>query len=262
MNMKVVAAVLAGAGILGAAMILSSRSGNPDKSAYEEVTGNPQPSEVTTTPTPPVTGQPELPPEKIPANNPPAPAPVKPRPKPAPARTVTIPAGTNITGTLQNTLASHESHAGDEFTLKVTEPVIVNGYVAIPEGATVNGVVVSAQESGKVKGRGEITLAFKSVTDVKGHTHPIEADTFYGQAESVADRDAAMIAGGAGTGAVIGAIVGGKKGALIGGLIGGAAGTGTVLATKGPEVKLTPGSVFAVNLNSSFSVPAGDKVGS
>ena len=264
MNMKVVAAVLAGAGILGAAMILSSRTGPKTDSAFEETANIP--TDTLTNNIQPVPGgtsarEPELQPEKIPANNPPpatTPRP-KPKPKPAAAREVTIPSGTIIQASLQNTLTSHESTEGDAFTLKVTEPVIVNGYTAIPAGATVNGIVVSAKPSGKVKGRGEITLAFKSITDVNGHTHPIEADTYYGQAEAVTDRDAAVIAGGAGTGAIIGGIVGGKKGALLGGLIGGAAGTGTVLATKGPEVKLTPGSVFAIHLTSSVEVPAGSR---
>lgn len=268
MNMKVVVAVLAGAGILGAAMILSSRNGtNPDRAAYEDtlavITRDDDRDLVDAD-----DQEPERPTQELPANNPPprqqTPTPPRPAPKPTPkppaqAREVTIPSGTMIRATLQNGLASHESHAGDTFTLQVAEPVIVNGYTAIPAGATVNGVVVSAKESGKVKGRGEITLAFKSVTDVNGRTHSIDAENFYGQAEAVTDRDAAVIAGGAGTGAIIGGIVGGKKGALIGGIIGGAAGTGTVLATKGPEVKLAPGTEFGINLTSSIEVPAGSR---
>jgi hypothetical protein len=265
MNMKVVIAVLAGAGILGAAMILSSRNAsNPDRAGYEDTLAVQNPNlDDDRDLVDPGDREPELPTEKIPANNPPprrqTPAPSRPAPTPAPTRSVTIPAGTMIRATLQNSLASHESHAGDTFTMRVSEPVIVNGYTAIPAGATINGVVTSVKESGKIKGRGDITLGYRSVTDVNGRTHTINAENFYGRAEAVTDRDAAVIAGGAGTGAIIGGIVGGKKGALIGGVIGGAAGTGTVLATKGPEVKLAPGTEFGINLQSSLEVPAGSR---
>jgi len=200
--------------------------------------------------------------QKTPEPAPPKPKPQTPKPAPqpkAPAE-VTVPAGTIVKATLNQDLASHESKAGDAFTLRVSEPVIIGGYTAIPAGSTINGEVVEAQASGKIKGRGDITLAFKSVTDANGNVHDIQAENFYGQAEGAGDRDAATIAGGAGAGAIIGGIVGGKKGALIGGLIGGAAGTGTVLATSGPQVKIASGSEFAVKLNQSLYLPPGPKV--
>jgi hypothetical protein len=184
--------------------------------------------------------------------------PKEPGQPPAP-KEVTVLAGTIIKAALDTTLTSHESHAGDKFTLKVTEPVVVAGFTVIPAGATVQGEVVEAKGSGRISGRGEITLAFKSVTDLNGTAQPIEAETFYGQAKGAGKRDAEMIVGGTGAGAIVGGIVGGKKGAVVGGLIGGAAGTGTVLATKGPEVKLTPGSVFGIHLNASLHLPAGPK---
>ncbi|HEX7880426.1 MAG TPA: hypothetical protein VF720_13505, partial [Candidatus Eisenbacteria bacterium] len=101
---------------------------------------------------------------------------------------------------------------------------------------------------GKSSGRGDMTLAFKSVTDAGGKSHAIAAETFYAQAESGTDADVARVAGGAAVGAIIGGIAGGKKGAGIGGLIGAAAGTGTVLATAGPQVKLASGQVFDIKL--------------
>jgi hypothetical protein len=181
---------------------------------------------------------------------------------PRSARTLTIAEGTVLKAALQSNLASHESRTGDQFTLTVTEPILLDGRVAIPRGASVHGVVVGARPSGKIDGRGELTLDFRSVTDVNGRTHRIDARTFHAEAEGVGDRDAAMIAGGGAGGAIIGGLVGGRKGALIGGLVGAAAGTGTVLATKGPEVRLTQGSVFAITLTAPLTVPAGTRVSS
>src|SRR5688572_1717953 len=133
MNMKVVVAVLAGAGILGAAMILSSRNGtNPDRAAYEDtlavITRDDDRDLVDAD-----DQEPERPTQELPANNPPpqqTPAPPRQPPRPAPnppaqAREVTIPSGTMIRASLQNSLASHESQAGDAFTMRVSEPVIV-----------------------------------------------------------------------------------------------------------------------------------------
>lgn len=181
---------------------------------------------------------------------------------PRSARTLTLPGGSILKASLQSNLASHESRAGDLFTLTVTEPLVIDGRMAIPRGASIHGVVVAARPSGKIDGRGQLTLDFRSVTDAYGRTHAIDAQNFHAQAEGVGDRDAAMIAGGGAGGAIIGGLVGGKKGALIGGLVGAAAGTGTVLATKGPEVRLTEGSIFAVALTAPLTVPAGNRVSS
>lgn len=201
--------------------------------------------------------------EKKPAARPRPKPPEESRPKepeapPTPAE-VTVAAGTEFQATLRAELTSHESKPGDTFALEVTEPIMIDGYLAIPKGARVTGQVAAAKASGSVKGRGEITLAFTSVTDAKGDAHPIQAESFYAKAEGAGDRDAAVIAGGAAGGAIIGGLLGGKKGAAIGGLVGAAAGTGTVLATRGPEVKLADGQVFKIKLTGPLSVPPGPK---
>lgn len=222
-----------------------------------------EPEPATTPPEPPqklpVAPVEEKKPAARPKPKPPEEAkPKEPEAPPAPAE-VTVAAGAEIEAALQAELTSHESKAGDTFALEVTEPVRIDGYLAIPKGARVTGQVVGAKASGSVKGRGEITLSFTSVTDAKGDAHPIQAETFFAKAEGASDRDAAMIAGGAAGGAIIGGLLGGKKGAAIGGLVGAAAGTGTVLATKGPEVKLADGQVFKIKLTGPLAVPPGPK---
>jgi len=66
--------------------------------------------------------------------------------------------------------------------------------------------------------------------------------------------DAAIIGGGAGVGAAIGAIAGGGKGAAIGAAVGGAGGTGTVLATKGKEVKYDAESKLEFTLDKDVKI--------
>lgn len=272
MNAKLVWAFLAGAALVALVMFLAY--GKPGKvqptvPVAQEQAPAPTPANVDASaprePEPESQALAETPvrePADRPAEKPappPAPKAAKKPEQPAAPTEVSVLAGTILKAALEATLTSHESKAGDRFTLKVTEPVVVAGYIAIPAGATVEGEVVDARGSGRVSGHGEITLAFRSVTDATGTARTIEADTFYGQAEGAGGRDAAIIAGGAAAGAVVGGIVGKTKGAVVGGLIGAAAGTGTVLATKGPEVKLTPGSIFGIHLNKSLHLPAGPR---
>jgi len=53
---------------------------------------------------------------------------------------------------------------------------------------------------------------------------------------------------------VIGGILGGKSGAATGAAVGGGAGTGVVLATKGKEVRLGPGTDVTTRLTAPVTV--------
>ena len=217
-----------------------------------------QPGSNTNTP-------PGEPAETIPARTTPKPKPAPPKPRPQPPApepvkapvVLTVPAGTTLKASLNQEMRSDKATVGETFTMVVAEPVSVNGTVVIPAGATILGEVVQAKASGKVSGQGELRLAFKSVVDAYGQSHPIMADTFYAEAESGTDTDVARVAGGAAAGAIIGGLLGGKKGAGVGGLIGAAAGTGTVLATAGPQVKLAAGQLFEVKLTGPMDITAG-----
>ena len=86
---------------------------------------------------------------------------------------------------------------------------------------------------------------------VNGETVSLKTKPFVAVAEATKARDAKIIGGAAGVGAVIGAIAGGGDGAAKGALIGGGAGTGTVLATKGQDLRYPP----ETRLNFTLSAP-------
>jgi hypothetical protein len=94
------------------------------------------------------------------------------------------------------------------------------------------GVVSASERPGRVKGRGQLSLRFTSIT-VGDERLAVRSNaiTFHGKDER--KKDAVKIGGGAGIGAVVGGIIGGGGGAAKGAAIGGAAGTGAVLATRG-----------------------------
>lgn len=186
------------------------------------------------------------------ANNEPAPTPAPapaPAPEPAPvfqpdppkvrvAKTITIPAGTVVNVRLMEKLSSGIQTNGDAFLATMDQPLIIDGLVIAERGSKVEGVVVEATPSGRVKGRASLGLELKKFHSSDGQYVAIATDTFRKEAESSAKSDAAKVGAAAGIGAAIGAIAGGGKGAAIGAAIGGGAGGGGVLATRGKPAEL------------------------
>jgi hypothetical protein len=154
-----------------------------------------------------------------------------------------VPAGTDLVLTLDTPLSSETARPEQTVRATVAKPVIVNGTVAIPDGAAVTGTVIAAQRSGRVKGVASLALRFNEVTVAKT-PYKINTARISRTAEATKGEDAKKIAIGAGVGTAIGAIAGGKKGAAIGAGIGGGAGTGAVLATRGKEVEIPAGATL------------------
>ena len=196
--------------------------------------------------------QPPKPARRAPATAPaPAPAPA-PRPQakgptatpaPAPAPKVqsveTVSSGTALTVTLAEPLSTDANKEGDKFSAHLTQPLVVNGRVVADKGDLVTGHINKLEEPGRVKGRARLELLLDQIT-TSHKTYNVSTEPFIVVAGSNKDRDAAIIAGGAGVGAIIGAVTGGGKGAALGAIIGGGSGTTAVLLTKGEQLKLEP----------------------
>src|SRR6266404_8904667 len=145
---------------------------------------------------------------------------------PAPV-TIIVPAGKVITVRLADEVGSKVSQPGQSFGGSLAKPVEVNGEVAIPAGARVEGVVVDAKPLGRFAGGALLQLKLNSIT-VEGRQLPIETATFTQTLKGKGKRTGAMVGGGAGLGALIGGLAGGGKGAAIGAAAGaGAGGAGT-----------------------------------
>jgi hypothetical protein len=176
-------------------------------------------------------------------------APQKPR-----VETLVIPSGTSVIASLDTRLSSETNHAGDAFGATTTEPVIVAGKTAIPAGARIHGVLRDVQASGRIKGRARMTLAYESIVDSQGKTHPISAQSLTLQAASTTHSDVEKIAAGGILGAIIGGVTKGGKGAAIGAGAGAGAGTILMLATKGDDVELEAGQRLNVQMMSPTSI--------
>ena len=150
---------------------------------------------------------------------------------------VTLPEETPIHVTLNHALASDQNRSGDHFEATVAEPVVIGNKTAIPQGAQVEGLVVDAHQSGRLKGRARLRLALESVV-IDGQTYEIHTDTTGRIGGRHKNRNIAFIGGGAGGGALIGAIAAGGKGALIGGPIGAGAGTAAAFLTGKKDIRI------------------------
>jgi hypothetical protein len=154
-------------------------------------------------------------------------------------QTVTIPSGTVLAVRLRQLISTDRQSVGDAFAATLDQPIVIDGFVIADKGSNVRGKVTSLDAPGRVKGRASISLELTEINTTDGQRADIHTDTYRNEAASGNKGDVAKIGAGAVIGAVIGAIAGGGKGAAIGAGVGGAAGGGTVLATKGEDVRLT-----------------------
>ena len=172
----------------------------------------------------------------------------------------TIPSGTSMSLTLVTAVASDSSKVEDTVKAKVSKPVVIDGVTVVPEGAEVQGSVLEANESGRVKGRASVAFRFSTLR-VWNDTYDIRTSRIAREAKATKGDDAKKVGIGAGAGALVGALAGGKKGAAVGGAIGAGAGTGVVLATKGDEVRLGPGASVTATMQEpvKIRVPVEDR---
>ena len=166
----------------------------------------------------------------------------------------TIPAGTSLTVTMSDEVSTSSSKEGDTFHAALTDAWIVDGRVVAQRGDHVVGRVDDIVTPGKVKGRAQLTLVLTELA-TNDRRYKIKTEPFVAIAVDNKERDAAIIAGGAGVGAAIGAITGGKKGAAIGAILGGGGGTAAVLTTPGKSMKIEPETKVNFVLDNDVRLP-------
>jgi hypothetical protein len=168
-------------------------------------------------------------------------------------REVTIPAGTTLPLALTSSVASDTSAVEDTISAELTRPITIDGRDVLLSGARLAGVVTSVETSGRVKGRAMIAFRFTSIR-TENMRYDVESEPLSRMAAATKGEDATKIGIGAGAGAILGGILGGTDGAAKGAAVGGGAGTGVVLATKGREVRLGPGTDVTTRLAAPLTV--------
>ena len=212
------------------------------------------------TPEPQPAPEPEPEPEPAPEPEPePEPEQAPPEPQPEPDPVAVIPQGTRMLFEVEEPLSTDTHSAGDEFVLRLVEDVQgVNGAL-IPAGATAQGVVTEAEESGGSDEEAILAVEVRSL-HVNGQAREmattIEGADVEAGARDSGTRSAAKVATGAAAGAIMGQILGGDtRSTTQGAAAGAAAGAGVAFMTRDGHAVLGEGSTLEVRLDEPFQVP-------
>jgi hypothetical protein len=189
-----------------------------------------------------------------------------------PAKTLTVPAGTKIPLSLKQAISTKNARQGDPVYAETAFPVAIGGRLVIPAGTYVQGVIDRVHRPGRVKGKAEILMHFTSLVFPNGYTvvMPAGLENVPGaehekvkgqegtiQGEGNKGEKVKTAAGTAATGAVIGAATTGSgKGAAIGGGLGGAAGLAIAMLSRGPDVRLLPGTSLEMVIQRPLTIDA------
>jgi len=246
-----------------------------EKIVYVEVTPVPEESESTAE-TPEVIesepDQPEVPPASEqeyaapprPTSIPPSATPIPPTatptatftptstPTPAPIP-ITVAKGTTMDVEFLQTLSSHESQVGQEFSVRIAESVMLDGRIAIPAGSIISGTITEAKPAKKVGGRSRLSLDFDRIELPTGHQYPVNL-IFSQKGKSSTGRDAAIIGGATVGGAVLGHQVDGDDGKEIGAVVGAIAGVVAASQTRAKPVILETGTVMTLEASEALHI--------
>ena len=168
------------------------------------------------------------------------PRPADRRPPPLVPPSLTVPAGTVIQIRTRDFLSSDGNHKGDNFIATLAQPIVIDGWVVMRRGQTINGQVTDAVRAGRVKGVSRLQLDLSQLTLVDGQLVPVQTQLLNASAGTSNGRDAAAIGVTTGTGAAIGAAAAGGPGAAIGAGAGFVASVAGVLLTRGKPTIITP----------------------
>lgn len=169
---------------------------------------------------------------------------------------------------MNDSLSSKTSRVGDKFTATVTVPIYVDGKVAIPAGATVEGKVTQVTPARRMNKGGIIGVEFEEITLPNGLSTKIDGVLTSDDPEiqkrideenrmsGGKSKDTGIFIGQSGAiGAVLGGITGGGKGAMVGGAVGAGVGLASVLFSKGEEAGVPAGTTFGIRLKQALPIP-------
>ena len=175
---------------------------------------------------------------------------------------ISVPVGTPIRLQLETEISSQHSHAGDVFSGRVMQTVLVNNQPAIPAGSRIEGHVAHVRDLHAFQGRSELLLRPDDLVMSDGRHFVLSADVLQTDASTGTTvdaegmvqvsrhpgrRDAKRTGATAVGGAVLGAAMLGGKAAVVGGVAGLLAGGGWWLL-RPHHADLTVGSEMVVRL--------------
>ncbi len=169
------------------------------------------------------------------------------------ASTREVPAGTQLSVRLIDSVDSDRNREGDEFRASIEDPIMVNGDTVAPRGTDARVRLVQEKSSGKFAGKAELTVEVVSVS-LNGKTVPVNTSSVSEYSKSQGASTAKKAAAVGAVGAIIGAIAGGGKGAAIGAGAGAAAGAGSGVFMHGQRVKIPSETLLTFTVQDPFKI--------
>jgi hypothetical protein len=166
---------------------------------------------------------------------------------------VTVPEGTNLTVILEQTISTARNRSGDEFDATVASPIVIDNQTVIPKDARVQGHIVEARPSGRLKGVARLDLTLDSV-EINGKSYDIATEDEGRVGKNHNKRNAILIGGGGGLGALIGGIASGGVGAVIGAAAGAGAGTAGAAFTGKKDIRVPAETRLTFELAQPLSI--------
>jgi len=163
------------------------------------------------------------------------------------ARPIEIATGTRLHVRLDQALDTARNRSGDAFSAMLDAPIAENGIVLVPEGTPFRGHITAAKSSGRLRGRGYMSVVLDSF-ELNGQTYQLATRTQSQETGSHKKRNWGLIGGGSGFGALVGGLAGGGTGLLIGSGAGAAAGVGGAAFTGKKNVYLPAETVLTFRL--------------
>jgi hypothetical protein len=169
-------------------------------------------------------------------------------------RVVTLPAGTVVPVRTIAELSTKNLTDGATFEAQLDQDLVAGNVVVAKAGSRVNGVVVTSDPGGKVKGVASLTVGARAIVGTKNTIIAVKTDSYTVEAKSTKKKDAVRTGVATGVGAVIGGIAGGGKGAAIGAGVGAGAGVATNAATRGDAAVIPAEQLMELKLTAPVSI--------
>ncbi len=167
---------------------------------------------------------------------------------------LTVPSGTPLSVMMQTRVDSKHTQPGTPFRGIIIHNVYFRrGIIAVPRGSVVEGTVIDARPSGKLKGSPQLALQLSNIAI--GHRSYVLTSSVWAQkGPGKGPATAATVGGTAAFGALTGAIVGGGPVALLGAALGGLGGAGISALSPGARIIIPAESIVTFHLTGPLTV--------
>lgn len=168
---------------------------------------------------------------------------------------VTLLPGTLLQLRTSEPVDSKHAKDGQPVEFMVIQDVTVGGFLAIPRGAVVHGVVTEARNvgSGQMAGNSTIALTLTSL-DLGGRNYPLQTNEFKVKAPNKAGQTVGSAITGGIFGTIIGCAIGRGPGCAIGAGAGVIAGTAAGTASPGPRAWIPAEALVTFHLAEPLTV--------